>query len=101
MSATSRQRLAKGMRWAARIIGLPVTLFGSMMAIGDGVQSGLSEGFGPILTLQGSLIGLSIVTGLTGCIISWWRVRLAGILLIVAAIGLDVAMVPEHQQGIS
>ena len=99
--STTKQRLAKGIRWAARIVGLPVTLFLSMMAIGEGVQSGLSEGFGTIFTLQGSILGLSMVTGLAGCIISWWRVRLAGILLIAAAIGLDVAMVPEHQEGMS
>ena len=80
---------------------VPVTFFLSMIAIGERVQSGISEGFGTILTLQGSILGLSMVTGLAGCIISWWRLRLAGILLIVAVIGLDVAMIPEHREGMS
>ena len=37
-----------------------------------------------------------------GCLYyTWWRLRLAGILLILAAIGLDVAMIPEPQEGMS
>jgi hypothetical protein len=86
LSATSQQRLAKGLRWAARIIALPVAAFGSMMAFGEGIYSVLTEGFGPInsaLTWGGLLIVLSMVTALAGCIISWWRLRLAGILLVL------------------
>lgn len=91
--ATRRQRLAKGMRWAARIIGLPVTFFGLMMAVGEGVQSSLTEGFGPInlAFLGGSFIVLSMVIAGAGCIISWWRVRLAGILLVLTLFGLITA----------
>jgi hypothetical protein len=94
LSATKRYRLAKGLRWAARIIGLPATLFGAMMAIGEGIQSLLTEGFGPInspLTWGGSLIVLSMVVALAGCIVSWWRLRLAGILLVLTFIGLITA----------
>lgn len=93
MSTTNQQRVAKGLRWAARIIGLPVTLFGSMMAIGEGGQSILTKGFGPInLTFfGGSFIVLSMVAALAGCIISWWRVRLAGILLVLTFFGLITA----------
>lgn len=85
MSATKRQHWAKGLRWAARIIALPVTAFGAMMAIGEGIQSILTEGFGPINLVfwGGSFIVLSMVFALAGCIISWWRVRLAGILLVL------------------
>ena len=93
MSATKQQRLAKGMRWAARIIGIPVTAFGAMMAIGEGVQSVLAEGFGPInlVFLGGLFIVLSMVIALAGCILSWWRVRLAGILLVLTFFGLITA----------
>ena len=93
MSATKQQRLAKGMRWAARIIGIPVTAFGAMMAIGEGVQSVLTEGFGPVnlVFFGGSFIVLSMMSALAGCIISWWRVRLAGILLILTFLELITA----------
>jgi hypothetical protein len=81
------------MRWAARIIGIPVTAFGAMMAIGEGVQSVLAEGFGPVnlVFFGGSFIVLSMMSALAGCIISWWRVRLAGILLILTFLELITA----------
>jgi hypothetical protein len=94
LSATGQQRLAKGLRWAARIIALPVSAFGAMMVVGEGIQSVLTEGFGPInsaLTWGGSFMVLSMVTALAGCIISWWRVRLAGILLVLTFFGLITA----------
>ena len=93
MSATKRYRIAKGLRIAARVIGLPVTLFGAMMAIGEGVQSIQTEGFGPInlVFFGGLFIVLSMVTALAGCIVSWWRVRLAGILLVLTFFGLNIA----------
>jgi hypothetical protein len=92
LSATGRQRLAQGMRIAARVIGLAVALFGLMMAIGEGIQSLQTEGFKGfnLEFLQGTLIILSLVIALAGCIISWWRERLAGILLILTFIGLAI-----------
>jgi hypothetical protein len=91
--STTKQRAAKGMRWAARIIGLPVTVFGFMMAIGEGVQSIQTEGFGPInLTFfGGAFIVLSMVAAMAGCIISWWRLRVAGVLLVATFFGLIIA----------
>ena len=84
MSSIKQQSVVKGMRWAARIIGLPVTFFGLVMGVGEAVQSFLREGFGPInlVFLGGSLIVLSMVVAAAGCIISWWRVRLGGALLV-------------------
>ena len=94
LPATKRYRIAKGLRIAARVIAVPVTLFGAMMAIGEGIQSVLTEGFGPInslLTWGGLFIVLSMLVALAGCIISWWRVRLAGILLVLTFIVLNIA----------
>ena len=64
-----------------------------MMAIGEGVQSIQTEGFGPInlVFFGGLFIVLSMVTALAGCIVSWWRVRLAGILLVLIFFGLNIA----------
>jgi hypothetical protein len=91
--STTKQRAAKGMRWAARIIGLPVTLFGAMMAFGEGIQSIQTEGFGPVnLTFFGGLfIILSMLAAVVGCIISWWRLRVAGVLLVATFFGLIIA----------
>ena len=92
--STTNERVAKGMRWAARIVGLPVTLFGAMMAFGEGIQSIQTEGFGPInsaLAWGGLFIVLSMVIALVGCVISWWKVRIAGILLVLTFLCLIVA----------
>jgi hypothetical protein len=92
--STTNERVAKGMRWAARIIGLPVTLFGAMMAFGEGIQSIQTEGLGPInsaLTWGGLFIALSMVIAVIGCVISWWKLRIAGILLVLTFLCLIAA----------
>lgn len=63
------------------------------MAVGEGIQTLLTEGLGPInlAFVGGSFIILSVVIALAGCIISWWRVRPAGILLVLTFIGLITA----------
>jgi hypothetical protein len=40
--------------------------------------------------MQGSLIGVLGVIGLAGCIVSWWRERLASILLVLTAAGFGI-----------
>jgi hypothetical protein len=95
LNKTVQYRLAKGLRIAARVIGLAVTLFGLMMAVGEGIQSYTAEGFKGfnLEFLQGLLVLLTVVIALAGCIISWWRVRLAGILLIVAPVAWSIAVI--------
>jgi hypothetical protein len=85
--------LAKGLRVAGRVIGLAVTVFGLMMAVGEGIQSLLTQGFGPInlVFFGGFFIVLSMVIALAGCVLSWWRLRPAGILLVLTFIGLITA----------
>lgn len=81
MSATNRQRLAKIIRVVARVLGLLVTvlyLFILIVAINLQAQShAVPEMVGGVLVLA-------------ACVISWWRVRLAGILLILISIGIGV-----------
>jgi len=76
-----KQGLAKGLRWAARVIGLYMTL----SLLFSSVLAGFKEGFGE---LEYSMTFVTVIP-LAGCIISWWRQRLAGALLILtwAAIG--------------
>jgi len=75
------------MRWAARIICLAITVFGGIMLIGEAVSELLSQGFVTI-PLEDALLVLVGIVALAGCVLSWWRDRLSGILLVVTSAGL-------------
>jgi len=80
LSATSRRRLAKGMRWAARVIGVGGTLFYHLCVF-------FARGFGDPLMLSSTgviLTAAAIAIALAGFFISWWREWLAGVLLIIS-----------------
>lgn len=89
MLESKRHRLAIRMKWAARIIGLVMAGFFLLILIGEAAGEFLDEGREAIETagiLLGALLGLALL----GTIVSWWRLRLAGILLAVASVGLGV-----------
>ena len=86
----SRQyRLAKRMRWAGRVIGVLAAGFFLTMLIGSMTAVVLGEDTEPI-TPAGILLGILGLIALAGCIVAWWRERLAGILLVVTALGLGI-----------
>ena len=93
MLRSKQHRLAKRMRLAARIIGLLAAGFTLAMLIGSTVAevlTGAWETTSQTDIIQGSLIGVLGAIGLAGCIISWWRERLASILLVLTAIGFGI-----------
>ena len=92
MLESKQYRLAKRMRWAARVIGLLAAGVCLLMLIGSTVAEVLAEGWKPINAdiVVGILIGVLGAIGLAGCIMSWWRERLASILLVLTAIGFGV-----------
>ena len=93
MLESKQYRLAKRMRWAARIIGLLAVGFCLLMLIGSAVAevlTGTWETTSQTDIIQGSLIGVLGAIGLAGCIVSWWRERLASILLVLTAIGFGI-----------
>jgi len=92
MLGNKQYRLAKRMRWAARIIGLLAAGVCLLMLIGSTVAVVLAEGWKPINAdiVVGSLIGVLGAIGLAGCIVSWWRERLASILLVLTAVGFGI-----------
>ena len=73
------------MRWAARAIGLVAALFFVFMLIGSAV----SDGVGP-MDVESSTMVLLVVVALAGCIVSWWRYAIAGMLLVLTSIGFGV-----------
>jgi hypothetical protein len=87
MPAGNIQRVARWMRWTARIICLIITVFGAIMLVGEAVSEFLSGG-----SIQPSIEGNTLViigiVALAGCILSWWRDLLPGILLVVTSLGL-------------
>ena len=86
MSESNDNRLAKRMRLAARIIGLLV--FGGFLL--TLIAQGISEAIGgrreALTNIQGIMLAVITAVALAGCILSWWRERLTGILLIVTAV---------------
>ena len=79
MLRSKQHRLAKRMRWAARIIGLLAAGFCLLMLIGETVAeftTGTWETTSQTDIIQGSL--------------SWWRERLASILLVLTAVGFGI-----------
>lgn len=89
MSVSNQYRLAKRLRWAARIIGLSAAGLLSAMLIGSAVAEVLADDSEPI-TMVGLTLGMLAVIALAGSILSWWKGRLAGILLMLASIGLGI-----------
>ena len=86
---SKQYRLAKRMRWAARVIGLVAAGFFLAILIGEVVAEVLTEDLEPI-TIAGILLGVLGAIGLAGCIMPWWRERLAVVLLILSALGLGI-----------
>lgn len=83
------QRLARRMTWIARIVGLVTAMFLAIMVIGSAAGEIINDEPIPF-DVEGVTLGVITVVALTGCIISWWQERLAGTLLVLAAIGLAV-----------
>ena len=84
-SQSGRHRLAKPMRWAARAIALAGAMFFLTMLIGPDTTDGSEP-----ITTEGVVLGVPGVIALAACVVSWWRERLAAILLIGAAVGLGI-----------
>jgi hypothetical protein len=89
MPARNVHRFAKRMRWAGRVIALILTIFGATMLIGEAVSELFSQG-SVTTSLEGSTLVLIGIVALAGCILSWWKDLLSGILLVATSLGLGV-----------
>ena len=81
--------LAKGMRRAGRIIGLVAAGFFLVILVGEAIGEAIGEG-GEVIETAGILLAALSAVALAGCILSWWRERLAGILLVLVSVGLGI-----------
>ena len=73
------------MRRTARAIAVVGATYFLVMLIG----SAIGDGIGPI-TIEGATMAVLALLALAGCVASWWRERLAGILLIGTAVGMGI-----------
>jgi len=83
------QRLVRRMTLAARIIGLVAAIFLTIMVIGSAAGEIIDDEPIPF-DATGVTLGIITVVAVAGCVISWWRERLAGTLLVVVAVGLAI-----------
>jgi hypothetical protein len=89
MPARNVHRLAKPMRWAARVIALILTIFGATMLIGAAISDFLSQG-SVTTSLEGSTLVLIGLVALAGLVLSWWKDLPSGILLVATSVGLGI-----------
>ena len=75
----SRQKSPLGM--VARIIGFVAAGFFLSLIVGEFRKQG-----GEVTTLEAGLAVMSGGIAITGCVISWWREKLAGILLVFTSV---------------
>jgi len=73
-----RQKSPLGM--VARVIGFVAAGFFLSLIVGEFRKHG-----GEVTTLEAGLSGMSAGIAIAGCVISWWREKLAGILLVSAS----------------
>ena len=89
MAESNQLRSVKRMRGAGRIIGMGITAFFLTFLIGEAVGEITGTSTEPF-TMEGITLGLLGGIGLAGCVLCGWKERLAGILLITAAVGLGI-----------
>lgn len=89
MTNNKQHRLAKKVRLTGRVIGLVASGFTLLFLIASAIGGTITENeTGEVA--GGILLAALIAIALTGCILSWWRERLAAILLVLVAIGMGI-----------
>ena len=100
-SEGSQDRSASRLKWAGRIVGLLASI-GWLAIMTASSAYELAEGDWEEVSTQNVVEGTLIVViagvALAGCVASWWRLRLAAFLVVLAsvAMGVHVALVAGH-----
>ncbi len=82
-------RRGRGLRWAARIIGLVAVVFILLILAGESISTWNDSGI--IFTFESLYIFLPSAILLTAYILSWWKERLGGILLVAGYLLLSLS----------
>ena len=82
--AGRQYQVAWRLKLAARILGFGSTSFVLTFLIGETAPEFMAVG-GEAITVAEVLIGVITGIALAGCILSWWREKISGILLLVSA----------------
>jgi hypothetical protein len=85
MIETRQYRLAQRMTVAGRVIGLGAVGFVLTLHIGWVSADFIAQGWVAV-TREVIIIGAITIVALVGCIVSWGKLRAAGILLVVSAV---------------
>lgn len=91
----SQSNLAASMRFIGRAIGFTTALITMIMLIGGGLMQALQA--------AGILLAVIGIIAIAGCILSFWRERLAILVLLLVAIGLGIhiGVYAEHNHFIT
>jgi hypothetical protein len=81
----SKHRIARRLILAGRIIGFGIVGFVLTFLIGETSLEVMAGGWRSV-GIEPVLIGVITGIALAGCILSWWKLRLSGILLIISAV---------------
>lgn len=77
--------MAKLLRRTGRALGVSVAGIHLLLLVGQSIHI-VTAGEGSIFTLEGVVFAVFILLAVAGSVISWWRERIGGILLISSAI---------------
>lgn len=89
MSDNKQYRPARRARLIGRVIGLVAAGFSLVFLVAQAIGGTITEdSTGDVAA--GILLAVLVAIALAGCILSWWRERLAAMLLVLVAIGLGI-----------
>lgn len=89
MPANKQYRSARRARLTGRVIGLVAAGFSLIFLVASAIGGTITEDSTGDLA-AGVLLAVLVAIALSGCILSWWRERLASMLLVLAAIGMGI-----------
>ncbi len=89
MPENTKNRLAKGARITGRLIGLVAAGFSLVFLIAEIIGRAITEDAIRDV-MPGVLLAYLVAIAMISFILSWWRERLAAILLVLSAIGLGI-----------
>ena len=89
MAQGKYKKASEACRLAGRFIGLVASVFILIFIIGETASDIGNDGW-RVVSADGILLGILMLAALAGCTLSWWRERLATVILLLVSIGLGI-----------